>query len=176
MSRSQWLRKFLTLENGIPTLLCLTQDWADRLGDVVAVDGKALRRSFEARAHGDGGRDARAARDGGGDRGQGRRLRAGAEGQPGDAARGLGGVSGQPPESAELLSHQQVGKGHGRVEKRTATVCHNVLQLFFTLQLFGVTAGIAVSKFFCLSGYDFQDKLMRRSNSTHRSAATGCCS
>ena len=31
-----------------------------------------------------------------------------------------------PPESAELLSHQQVGKGHGRVEKRTATVCHDV--------------------------------------------------
>ena len=25
-------------------LLCLTQDWADELGDVVAVDGKALRR------------------------------------------------------------------------------------------------------------------------------------
>ena len=31
-----------------------------------------------------------------------------------------------PPASAELLSHQQVGKGHGRVEKRTATVCHDV--------------------------------------------------
>ncbi len=31
-----------------------------------------------------------------------------------------------PPESAELLSHQQVGKGHGRVEKRTATVCHDI--------------------------------------------------
>ena len=31
-----------------------------------------------------------------------------------------------PPESAKLLSHQQVGKGHGRVEKRTATVCHDV--------------------------------------------------
>ena len=31
-----------------------------------------------------------------------------------------------PPESAELLSHQQVGKGHGRVETRTATVCHDV--------------------------------------------------
>ena len=27
-------------------LLCLTQDWADKLGEV-AVDGKALRRSFE---------------------------------------------------------------------------------------------------------------------------------
>ena len=61
-----WLRKFLTLEHGIPShdtfsrlfrqlapaglqkaLLCLAQDWADELGDVVAVDGKALRRSFE---------------------------------------------------------------------------------------------------------------------------------
>ena len=31
-----------------------------------------------------------------------------------------------PPASAELLSHQQVDKGHGRVEKRTATVCHDV--------------------------------------------------
>ena len=31
-----------------------------------------------------------------------------------------------PPESAKLLSHQQVGKGHGRVEKRTATVCHDI--------------------------------------------------
>ncbi len=31
-----------------------------------------------------------------------------------------------PPESAELLSHQEVGKGHGRVERRTATVCHDV--------------------------------------------------
>ena len=28
-------------------LLRLAQDWADALGDVVAVDGKALRRSFE---------------------------------------------------------------------------------------------------------------------------------
>ena len=61
-----WLRTFLALENGIPShdtfsrlfakldpaglqkaLLRLAQDWADRLGDVVAVDGKALRRSFE---------------------------------------------------------------------------------------------------------------------------------
>ena len=58
--------RFLALENGIPShdtfsrlfakldpaglqkaLLRLAQDWADRLGDVVAVDGKALRRSFE---------------------------------------------------------------------------------------------------------------------------------
>ena len=61
-----WLREFMTLPNGIPShdtfsrlfrmldpaglqtaLLRLTQDWADRLGEVVAVDGKALRRSFE---------------------------------------------------------------------------------------------------------------------------------
>ena len=63
--REQWLRQFLTLGNGIPShdtfsrlfrkldpaglrkaLLRLAQDWADELGDVVAVDGKALRRSF----------------------------------------------------------------------------------------------------------------------------------
>ena len=31
-----------------------------------------------------------------------------------------------PPKSAELLSHQQVDKGHGRVETRTATVCHGI--------------------------------------------------
>ena len=62
-----WLRKFLTLEHGIPShdhvlagvravgpaglqtaLLRLAQDWADQLGGVVAVDGKALRQSFEA--------------------------------------------------------------------------------------------------------------------------------
>ena len=61
-----WLRTFLTLANGIPShdtfsrlfrlvdpaglqraLLRLAQDWADQLGEVVAVDGKALRRSFE---------------------------------------------------------------------------------------------------------------------------------
>ena len=33
-----------------------------------------------------------------------------------------------PPKSAELLSHQQVDKGHGRVETRTATVCHDVVR------------------------------------------------
>ena len=61
-----WLRTFLTLENGIPShdtfsrlfrkldpaglqtaLLRLAQDWAGELGDVVAVDGKVLRRSFD---------------------------------------------------------------------------------------------------------------------------------
>ena len=31
-----------------------------------------------------------------------------------------------PPKSAELLSRQQLDKGHGRVESRTATVCHDV--------------------------------------------------
>ena len=64
--REERLRQYLTLENGIPShdtfsrlfrkldpaglqraLLRLAQDWADELGDVVAVDGKALRRSFE---------------------------------------------------------------------------------------------------------------------------------
>ena len=62
----RWLREFLALKNGIPShdtfsrlfglldpaslqkaLLRLAQDWADRLGGVVAVDGKVLRRSFE---------------------------------------------------------------------------------------------------------------------------------
>ena len=60
------LREFMTLANGIPShdtfsrlfraldpaglqtaLLRLAQDWADHLGEVVAVDGKALRQSFE---------------------------------------------------------------------------------------------------------------------------------
>ena len=31
-----------------------------------------------------------------------------------------------PPKSAGVLSHQQVDKGHGRVEKRTASICHDV--------------------------------------------------
>ncbi len=31
-----------------------------------------------------------------------------------------------PAESAELPSHQQVGQGHGRHERRTATVCQDV--------------------------------------------------
>ena len=68
--REPWLGEFLTLPNGIPShdtfsrlfrmldpaglrkaLLCLAQDWADRLGEVVAVDGKALRRSFDRALH-----------------------------------------------------------------------------------------------------------------------------
>ena len=186
-----WLRTFLTLENGIPShdtfsrlfanlvpaglqkaLLRLTQDWADRLGDVVAVDGKALRRSFEdaserspthllqafaaeskltlAQVEVDGksneipalpellelldvkGRtvtaDAMHAQRG---------TAAAIVAKGGDYALALKGNQGtlhedvaeyldNPPESAELLSHQQVGKGHGRVERRTATVCHDV--------------------------------------------------
>ena len=186
-----WLRKFLTLEHGIPShdtfsrvfgqldpaglqtaLLRLAQDWADQLGGVVAVDGKALRQSFEdaserspthllqafaaeskltlAQVEVDGksneipalpellelvdvkGRtvtaDAMHAQRGtaaaivarGGDyalalKGNQETLRA-------DVAEYLD----NPPESAELLSHQEVGKGHGRVERRTATVCHDV--------------------------------------------------
>ena len=60
-----WLREFMALENGIPTrhvlagvpaagpvrpakdAARLAQNWADRLGGVVAVDGKVLRQSFE---------------------------------------------------------------------------------------------------------------------------------
>ena len=66
-SKEQFLRRFMTLEHGIPShdafsalfrildpdclgraLLRLAADWAERLGpDVIAIDGKTLRRSFE---------------------------------------------------------------------------------------------------------------------------------
>ena len=186
-----WLREFMTLPNGIPShdtfsrlfrmldpvglqkaLLRLAQDWADRLGEVVAVDGKALRRSFEdaaarspthllqafaseakltlAQVEVDGksneipalpallelvdvsGRivtaDAMHAQRG---------TAAAIVAKGGDYALALKRNQGtlhedvatyldNPPASAELLSHQRVDKGHGRVEKRTATVCHDV--------------------------------------------------
>ena len=183
-----WLRTFLTLANGIPShdtfsrlfrlvdpaglqraLLRLAQDWADRLGEVVAVDGKALRRSFEdgserspthllqafasearltlAQVKVDGksneipalpelldlkGRtvtaDAMHAQRG---------TAAAIVAKGGDYALQLKRNQGtlhedvaeyldNPPASAELLSHQEVDKGHGRVETRTATVCHDV--------------------------------------------------
>ena len=189
-----WLREFMTLPNGIPShdtfsrlfrildpaglrtaLLRLAQDWADRLGEVVAVDGKALRRSFEdaaarspthllqafaseakltlAQVEVDGksneipalpallelvdvsGRiataDAMRAQRG---------TAAAIVAKGGDYALALKGNQGtlhedvatyldNPPASAELLSHQRVDKGHGRVEKRTATVCHDVDRL-----------------------------------------------
>ena len=191
-----WLREFMALENGIPshdtfsrvfqllapsglqkTLLGLAQNWADRLGEVVAVDGKVLRRSFEkaserspthllqafaseakltlAQIEVDGksneipalpellelidvkGRtvtaDAMHAQRG---------TAAAIVARDGDYALALkrnqrtlhedvATYLDSPPESAKLLSHQQVGKGpsrlkSGRVEKRTATVCHDV--------------------------------------------------
>ena len=189
--REPWLREFLTLENGIPShdtfsrlfrtldpaglqnaLLRLAQDWADALGDVVAVDGKALRRSFEdaserspthllqafasearltlAQVEVDGksneipalpkllelvdvkGRtvtaDAMHAQRG---------SAAAIVAKGGDYALQLKRNQGtmhedvaeymdNPPKSAEILSHQQVDKGHGRVEKRTASICHDV--------------------------------------------------
>ena len=66
-SKEQFLRRFMTLEHGIPShgavsalfrvldpdclgraLLRLAADWAGQLGpDLVAIDGKTLRRSFE---------------------------------------------------------------------------------------------------------------------------------
>ena len=150
----------------------MAQDWADRLGEVVAVDGKALRRSFEdgsarspthllqafasaarltlAQVEVDGksneipalpellelldlkGRtvtaDAMRAQRG---------TAAAIVAKGGDYALQLKRNQGtlhedvaeyldNPPASAELLSHQQVDKGHGRVETRTATVCHDV--------------------------------------------------
>ncbi len=187
----RWLRTFLALRNGIPShdtfsrlfrllnpaglqtaLLRLAQDWADRLGGVIAVDGKVLRRSFEdaserspthllqafaaeskltlAQMEVDGksneipalpkllelvdvrGRtvtaDALHAQRG---------TAAAIVAKGGDYALALKGNQGtlradveeyldNPPASAKLLSHQQVDKGHGRVEKRTATVCHDV--------------------------------------------------
>ena len=186
-----WLRTFPTLANGIPShdtfsrlfrlvdpaglqraLLRLAQDWADRLGEVVAVNGKALRRSFEdgserspthllqafaseaqltlAQVKVDGksneipalpellelldlkGRtvtaDAMHAQRG---------TAAAIVARGGDCALQLKRNQGtlhedvaeyldNPPASAELLSHQEVDKGHGRVETRTATVCHDV--------------------------------------------------
>ncbi len=66
-SKEQFLRRFMTLEHGIPShgavsalfrvldpdclgraLFRLAADWAEQLGpDLVAIDGKTLRRSFE---------------------------------------------------------------------------------------------------------------------------------
>ena len=31
-----------------------------------------------------------------------------------------------PPKPKKIFVHQEVGKGHGRVERRTASVCHKV--------------------------------------------------
>ena len=189
--REEWLRQYLTLENGIPShdtfsrlfrkldpaglqraLLRLAQDWADELGDVAAVDGKALRRSFETASErspthllltvrgggeadagaGEGGRQVE--RDPGAAGTAGTARREGAHGDRGSVYAHRGTAAAivakggdyalqlkrnqgamhadvveyldNPPKSAELLSHQQVGKGHGRVETRTATVCHDV--------------------------------------------------
>ncbi len=189
--REEWLRRFLTLAHGIPShdtfsrlfrnldpaglrkaLLRLAQDWADDLGDVVAVDGKALRRSFETASERSPthllqafaaeakltlaqvkvddksneipalpelvelldvkGRtvtaDAMRAQRG---------SAAAIVAKGGDYALQLKRNQGtmhedvveyldNPPKSAELLSHQQVDKGHGRVERRTAMVCHDI--------------------------------------------------
>ncbi len=189
--REEWLRRFLTLAHGIPShdtfsrlfrnldpaglrkaLLRLAQDWADDLGDVVAVDGKALRRSFETASERSPthllqafaaeakltlaqvkvddksneipalpelvelldvkGRtvtaDAMHAQRG---------SAAAIVAKGGDYALQLKRNQGtmhedvveyldNPPKSAELLSHQQVDKGHGRVERRTAMVCHDI--------------------------------------------------
>ena len=186
-----WLRTFLRLENGIPShdtfsrlfrnldpaslqtaLLRLAQNWADELGDVVAVDGKVLRQSFESASerspthllqafaaeskltlaqvvvdgksneipalpellelfdvkghtvtadalHAQRGTAAAIVAKGGD---YALALKRNQDGTYEDVAEYLA----NPPESAELLSHQQLDKGHGRVERRTATVCHDV--------------------------------------------------
>ena len=185
------LREFMGLEHGVPShdafsrlfrmldpaslgtaLLRLAQDWADALGDVVAVDGKALRRSFEdagarsplhlvqafaAEAKLTLGQvevedksneipalpallelidvrgktvtaDAMHAQRG---------TAAAIVARGGDYALALKGNQGtlhedvklyldDPARQEEFLSHQEVGKGHGRVERREATVCHDV--------------------------------------------------
>ena len=67
--KESFLRRFMELKHGIPShdafsdlfkaldpeglltvLLRMARDWAHTLSDIVAVDGKALRRSFEAAA------------------------------------------------------------------------------------------------------------------------------
>ena len=189
--REPWLRQFLTLENGIPShdtfsrlfrlvdpgclqtaLLRLAQNWGDALGDLVSVDGKALRRSFEdaserspthlLQAFASEARLTLAQVEVGGKSNEipalpellelldvrGRTVTADAMhaqrgtaaaivAKGGDYALALKRNQGTlhedvaeyldtPPKSAEILSHQQVDKGHGRVERRTATVCHDV--------------------------------------------------
>ena len=186
-----WLREFMTLANGIPShdtfsrlfraldpaglqteLLRLAQDWADHLGEVAAVDGKALRQSFQdasarspthlLQAFASEAKPTLAQVEVGGKSNEipamsellglvdvkGRTVTADAMraqrgtaaaivARGGDYALALKRNQGtlhedvatyldSPPASAELLSHQQVGKGHGRVEKRTATVCHDI--------------------------------------------------
>ncbi len=185
------LRKFMKLGHGIPShdafsdlfkalcpsglgtaLLRMAQDWGDALGDVVAVDGKALRRSFEDAARRSSlhlvqafsaqakltlaqlavegksneipalpkllelldvkGRvvtaDAMHAQ---------RETAAAVVARSGDYALALKGNQetlhadvaeyfDHPPKPEKVFVHQEVGKGHGRVERRTASVCHEV--------------------------------------------------
>ena len=185
------LREFMKLGYGIPShdafsdlfaalcpsglgtaLLRMAQDWGDALGEVVAVDGKALRRSFEdARRRSPlhlvqafsaqakltlaqmavGGKsneiaalpkllelldvkgrvvtaDAMHAQ---------RETAAAVVARSGDYALALKGNQptlhadvadyfDAPPKPEKIFVHQEVGKGHGRVERRTASVCHEV--------------------------------------------------
>ena len=186
-----FLRRFMKLRHGAPShdafsdlfnaldpaglgtaLLRLAQDWADALGDVVAVDGKALRRSFEdasersplhlvqafsakakltlAQVEVDGksneipalpellelvdvkGKvvtaDAMHAQRG---------TAAAIVAKGGDYALALKGNQGSlhedvklflddPARQGDFLTHQELDKGHGRVERREAAVCHDV--------------------------------------------------
>ncbi len=74
---------------------------------------------------GDGGRDARSAawRRPSWRR---RRLRAGAEEQPKEPSRGREAVLGRPGRQGDFLTRQELDKGHRRVERREAAVCHDV--------------------------------------------------
>ena len=150
----------------------MAQDWVDRLGGVVAVGGKALRRSFEdaserspthlLQAFAAESKLTLAQVEVGGKSNEilalpellelvdvkGRTVTADAmHAQRGMAAaivakggdyvpvqkgdqealhKDMAEYLDNPLESAELLSHQKVEKDHGRVEKRTETVCHDV--------------------------------------------------
>ena len=191
VSREPWLRTFMGLGHGVPShdafsdlfraldpsslqtaLLRMAQDWGDALGDVVAVDGKALRRSFEDAAarsplhlvqafaakakltlaqvevadksneipalpkllelldvkgrvvtadamHAQRETSA-AVVAGGGDYVL--ALKGNQEALHDDAKLYLD----DPRQQEKLLSHQELDKGHGRIECRTASVCHDV--------------------------------------------------
>ena len=191
-AKEPFLRRFLRLEHGIPShdafsnlfraldpaglekaMARLARGWAARLGgDVVAVDGKALRRSFEdaasrsplhlVQAFSTQAKLVLAQVEVDGKSNEipalprllelldvkGRLVTADAMHAQRDAAAAVTAKGGDyvlalkgnqetlhddvrlyldaPPKDAEVLSHQEVDKGHGRVETRTASVCHDV--------------------------------------------------
>ena len=191
-AKEAFLRRFMRLEHGIPShdafsnlfrmldpdglhdvLRRLARGWAEALGgDVVAVDGKALRRSFDDASKRSPLHLVQAfAADAKPVPGQvevdgksngipavpelvklldvaGRLVTADAMHAQHETARAVLAAGGdyvlavkgsqetlrddvalyldEPPATAETESHQEVGKGHGRVEERTASVCRDV--------------------------------------------------